>query len=133
MSYQRTAIRKKTKKTSNKLILPQKNINEYRKMPQCTTARLFYDNKNISLDLSGEIAAIELQWEGYARFQNKCGKGWIPMIDKNHMLLFSMGKESVNLNILDYHGKIRINFCRINLREINIRGINLSGINFSQN
>ena len=47
------------------------------------------------------------------------------MIDKNHMLLFSMGKESVNLNILDYHGKIRINFCKICTWDLNMINANL--------
>ena len=112
MAYTKNKITTSANKKNNEF-LRLKIENKYRDLQQCSGGILKYDDRFIEIDSIGEIAAIELRWVGMARFQNKCGKGWIPIMKNNRLLLFSMGKESLNPNILDYHGTINITKCII--------------------
>tara|TARA_R110002074_G_scaffold170518_1_gene332822 strand:- start:293 stop:808 length:516 start_codon:yes stop_codon:yes gene_type:complete len=82
--------------------------NIHKDMPQCITSKVLYNEKTISLQHTGEVSAIEMHFTGYASFQNRCGKGWIRLIDENRIVIFSIAKESLNEELFAYRGDIEI-------------------------
>ena len=73
--------------------------NAYRNMPQCTDSKLVYNEDTISVQAVGEIAAIQIEFIGNARFRHRCGKGWLRFGRNNTIVYFSIGKAPLNLSM----------------------------------
>ena len=87
-------------------------FNNIRSNPKATTTRLLYEKNKVELETNGEIAAIEISYNGKFSGTKKLGKGWSIKTGKNKILIYSLGKSSIQNLLFTYSGSIRINYAR---------------------
>ena len=76
--------------------------------PIATEAKIEYGDGEVFLKTNGEIAAIDIKYEGAFKGVNTLGDGWLYKCNNNRIIIASLAQSQFKERIFNYIGNIKI-------------------------
>lgn len=79
-----------------------------RKLAPATNVAISYGTGSVEIESNGEIALIEINYNGSFKGVNRLGAGWTMKAGKSKIIIFSLAQSEITNVLFDYIGELTI-------------------------
>ena len=79
-----------------------------RQLAPATNVAISYGTGTVEIESNGEIALIEINYNGAFKGVNRLGAGWTMKAGKSKVIIFSLAQSEITNVLFDYIGELEI-------------------------
>ena len=79
-----------------------------RQLAPATNVTISYGTGTVEVEFNGEIALIEINYNGAFKGVNRLGAGWTMKAGKSKVIIFSLAQSNLTNVLFDYIGELEI-------------------------
>ena len=100
-----------------------------RQLAPATNVVLKYGTGTVEIESNGEIALIEINYNGAFKGVNRLGAGWTMKAGKSKVIIFSLAQSEITNVLFDYIGELEITSAKYVTWDVQYKVASIENLN----